>query len=226
MRHCERLLRSNLLRDRAILIYPLSGLMRVGGLLAMAFLLASCTTTNPRFKSGDDPDAAEEVRQADAIRDEVLLEDNKKVDLAETRKKLERTAAGPVLDDTPAGLNRDKMLLDVVSFLGVPYKYGGTSRKGVDCSGFTSQVYASAAALALPRSTREQYGVGTKIGRNELRFGDLVFFNTTGRKPSHVGIYIEDDLFAHASVNDGVTFSSLESDYYKKRFVGARRVVQ
>ena len=58
----------------------------------------------------------------------------------------------------------------------------------------------------------------------ELQFGDLVFFNTTGRSPSHVGIYLEDDLFAHASVTYGVTISSLESTYYRKRLVGARRV--
>jgi cell wall-associated NlpC family hydrolase len=57
-------------------------------------------------------------------------------------------------------------------------------------------------------------------------FGDLVFFNTTGAVPSHVGIYIEDDVFAHASVTNGVTFGSMESEYYRDRFVGARRVVR
>jgi hypothetical protein len=187
-------------------------------------LLTSCTSTVPRFRSGDDPDAAEEVRKAAPIREEVAREDDKKVNVPEVRKKFEKPRPGPVVDDTPAGLNRDKVLLDVVAFLGTPYVYGGTSRKGVDCSGFTSRVFASAANLSLPRSTREQYTVGKEVEREELRFGDLVFFNTTGRSPSHVGIYIEDDLFAHASVSDGVTFSSLESEYYRKRWVGARRV--
>jgi murein DD-endopeptidase / murein LD-carboxypeptidase len=64
------------------------------------------------------------------------------------------------------------------------------------------------------------------VEKEQLRFGDLVFFNTTGYAPSHVGIYIEDDLFAHASVTQGVTISSMESTYYRKRFVGARRVVE
>ena len=191
----------------------------------MLFLMASCASTNPRFRAEDDPDAAEEVSNAGTIKSELLLEDDKKVDVQRVRKKYENPSTGLIMDDTPAGLSRDKLLLDVVSYLGVPYKYGGTSKKGVDCSGFTSRVYASAADLTLPRSTREQFTVGSRVRRNELRFGDLVFFNTTGRSPSHVGIYIEDDLFAHASVSDGVTFSSLESAYYKKRFVGARRVV-
>lgn len=209
----------------SVVIRRFAGFMRVGSLLPIVLLLASCTTTSPRFRSQDDPDAAEEIRNATVIKNEVLLEDDRKVDIQRVRSKFEMRHTGPVIDDTPVGLDRDRLLLDVVSFLGVPYKYGGVSKKGVDCSGFTSQVYATAVDVQLPRSTKEQYTVGTKIGRDELRFGDLVFFNTTGRRPSHVGIYIEDDLFAHASVSDGVTFSSLESKYYKKRFVGARRVV-
>lgn len=212
------------MRD-SIAFHGLLELLQVGAPLAMLLLLSSCTSTSPRFRSGEDPDAADEVRNAGTIKKQVLSEDNKKVDVPQVRKKLEKPRGGAVVDDTPPGLSRDRLLLDVISYLGVPYVYGGTSRKGVDCSGFTSRVYSTAADVALPRSTREQFTVGTKVPRGELRFGDLVFFNTTGKSPSHVGIYIEDDLFAHASVSDGVTFSSLESEYYKKRFVGARRVV-
>jgi hypothetical protein len=210
--------------SRCIAIHRLRGLLRVESLLPVLLVLASCTTTSPRFRN-DDPDAEEEVRKADVIRREVLVEDDRKVDLSKVRSKLGKPRPATVTDDTPAGLNRDKLLLDVVSYLGVPYKYGGSSRKGIDCSGFTSSVYAAATDLKLPRSTREQFTVGTEIDRDELKFGDLVFFNTTGRHPSHVGIYIEDDLFAHASISEGVTFSSLDSKYYRKRWVGARRVV-
>lgn len=205
-------------------LHRFPGLLRAGSPLLALVLLASCSSTVPRFRSGEDPDAAEEVRKAAPIKEQVRREDDRKVNVSEARKKFEKPRSGPVVDDTPTGLSRDKLLLNVVSYLGVPYVYGGTSRKGVDCSGFTSRVYASAANLALPRSTREQFTVGSEVDRDELRFGDLVFFNTTGRSPSHVGIYLEDDLFAHASVSDGVTFSSLESAYYKKRWVGARRV--
>jgi hypothetical protein len=101
----------------------------------------------------------------------------------------------------------------------------GNGKDGIDCSGFTSSVYSSAVKMSLPRSARDQFRVGSEVGSDQLEFGDLVFFNTTGRSPSHVGIYLEDDLFAHASVTSGVTISSLESTYFKKRFLGARRVV-
>ena len=125
----------------------------------------------------------------------------------------------------PADLNRDKVLLSVVSSLGVPYAYGGSGKNGMDCSAFTAHVYNNAARRQLPRSTEDQFREGVEVDRDQLRFGDLVFFNTTGRSPSHVGIYIEDDLFAHASVSYGVTISSMESTYYKNRFVGARRII-
>jgi cell wall-associated NlpC family hydrolase len=99
-------------------------------------------------------------------------------------------------------------------------------RDGMDCSGFTSRVYREASLPSLSRSTRDQFKQGRPVQRDSLRFGDLVFFNTTGDSPSHVGLFIEDDVFAHASVSFGVTLSSLQSTYYKERFVGARRVVR
>jgi cell wall-associated NlpC family hydrolase len=208
-----------------VISHRLVGVLRIGMSLWTALLLASCSSTSPRFRAGGDPDAADEERNAGAIRKEVMMEDDKKVDIPRVRQRLEKQHDGNVADDAPPGLSRDRLLLDVISYLGVPYVYGGSSRKGIDCSGFTSQVYSTAADVSLPRSAREQYSVGATVLRNELRFGDLVFFNTTGRSPSHVGIYIEDDLFAHASVSDGVTFSSLQSTYYRKRFVGARRII-
>ena len=125
----------------------------------------------------------------------------------------------------PSSLNRDHVLLEIVSMLGVPYEYGGADREGMDCSAFTEAVYGGGLRLRIPRSTADQYREGSDIARDRLRFGDLVFFNTTGESPSHVGVYIEDDLFAHASVTYGVTISSMESSYYRDRFVGARRII-
>lgn len=200
------------------------------GLAAAALFLAGCSASSPRFSTpGESVDHEEEneLRFATRIREEERREDDRPVSVEETRRRLTRRSAASTRyeNTTPAGLNRDRLLLDVVEYLGVPYAYGGNTKKGIDCSGFTTQVYQSAVQKKLPRSAREQYAFGTPVNRSRLQFGDLVFFNTTGRVPSHVGIYIEDDLFAHASVTRGVTLSSLESTYYRKRFVGARRVV-
>jgi len=197
----------------------------------LAVCAEGCGTVSPRYKSPERPGQTQvrdedESRFAGRIREEETREDDKKVDLAKVQADL--AASTDTLDPavrTPAGINRDRVLLDVVGYLGTPYRYGGMSREGIDCSGLTAEVYGSAVNLKLPRSTREQYDAGAEVERDSLQFGDLVFFNTTGRSPSHVGIYIEDDLFAHASVSYGVTISSLGSTYYRKRYVGAKRVV-
>lgn len=122
---------------------------------------------------------------------------------------------------------REKILFEVIKYLDTPYKYGGNSSKGIDCSAFTKQVFENSVTLDLPRSAREQYGVGEKISKDELKFGDLVFFNTRRRNnPGHVGIYLGDNQFVHASRTLGVTVSSLDEKYYKTRYTGARRVME
>ncbi len=120
---------------------------------------------------------------------------------------------------------REKILLEVIKFLDTPYKYGGSTQNGIDCSAFTLQVFQSSLSIDLPRSAREQYVVGEKISKEELQFGDLVFFNTRrASNPGHVGIYLGENQFVHASRSLGVTVSSIDDTYYKKRYVGARRV--
>ncbi len=214
-----------------------AGRLLSGGVLVLLCaiapeFLAGCAASSPRFNSdpasGERVEDENEMRFATRIREEEEREDDRKIDVDRVRKQLTSNTA-PVTrysNRTPAGLDRDRLLIELVSYLGAPYEYGGNARDGIDCSGLTMKVYESGAARRLPRSAREQFTVGSPVAKKDLEFGDLVFFNTTGRRPSHVGIYIEDDLFAHASVSKGVTLSSLESTYYRKRFIGARRVVQ
>ncbi len=199
-------------------------------------VMAGCSSSSPRFRSGGetsknddvDPRKDGEYRFAAKIKAEEAREDDRKVDVAKVASGIRSRPAptGRYTNITPAGLNRDRVLLDVVANLGVPYAYGGRSKEGMDCSGFTSLVYENAAHRALPRTVSGQFRTGKDVDADSLQFGDLVFFDTTGESPSHVGIYLEDDLFAHASVSSGVTISSLESTYFKKRYVGARRVVR
>lgn len=126
---------------------------------------------------------------------------------------------------TPLTLTeREKVMMEIVKYLNTPYQYGGIDKEGIDCSAFTKNVFSKSLKQELPRSSSDQFASGEKIDRNSLKFGDLVFFNTSRRNyPGHVGIYIGEDLFAHASFSQGVTVSSLESAYFKSRYVGARR---
>ncbi len=115
----------------------------------------------------------------------------------------------------------------IASFIGTPYVWGGTSRRGTDCSGFTQSVFAQV-GIALPRNSRQQWKTGHSVGRRQLRDGDLVFFITVGRRISHVGIVVDaaQNSFTHASSSRGVVRSDLNSRYYAKRYAGARRVIQ
>jgi lipoprotein Spr len=121
---------------------------------------------------------------------------------------------------------KEKVIMEIIKYLNTPYKFGGTTWKGIDCSAFTQTVFNQSFSLELPRSAREQYQVGQIVDeKTDLKFGDLVFFNTRKRvKPGHVGIYIGENLFAHASRKAGVTVSSLDEDYYVSRYMGARRI--
>lgn len=105
---------------------------------------------------------------------------------------------------------------------GTPYVDGGMSPTGIDCSGYTVLAYRDLFGVDLPRTALEQAGSGREIPRQGLRSGDLVFFNT-GRNKKHVGIYLYDDQFVHASLSRGVTLSSLDDPYWQERYWHARR---
>jgi cell wall-associated NlpC family hydrolase len=111
-------------------------------------------------------------------------------------------------------------LLD--DWLGTRYRLGGTDKEGIDCSAFMQVLFTRLYGINLPRTAREQFTVSQKLSRAELKEGDLVFFNTIGGV-SHVGMYIQNNKFVHAS-SGGVTISDLYEDYWLKKFIGVGRV--
>ena len=114
------------------------------------------------------------------------------------------------------------LVSNALSLIGVPYLFGGTSRSGFDCSGYTQYVFKGS-GISLPRTAAGQFGVGSSVNKDQLQAGDLVFFTTYESGASHVGIYIGGGSFVHAS-NSGVRTSSLSESYYSSRYLGARRV--
>ena len=109
-------------------------------------------------------------------------------------------------------------------FLGTPYRFGGEGPTGIDCSSFVQQVFREH-EIELPRTAREQILVGQEVAEGDLQKGDLVFFQTYASYPSHVGIYLGEGKMMHASSGKGeVTVSDLNSEYYRSRYLGAKRV--
>ena len=128
--------------------------------------------------------------------------------------------ASAVADGQPAVVRR------ALGYLGTRYRYGASGARGFDCSGFTSYIYRQH-GISLPHNSAAQYRVGKPVSRSELRPGDLVFFRTRGSRISHVGIYIGNGKFVHASSARGrVRVDTLTSGYYHQRYVGARRITQ
>lgn len=124
---------------------------------------------------------------------------------------------------TDNGVDKLAMMESIVDWLGTRYHFGGMGRSGIDCSAFTGTVYR-ALNFKIPRTAAAQWDFGTAIPLEELQFGDLVFFHTRAAVyVSHVGIYLGNDMFAHASSRNGVTVSSLKGAYYAKTLIGARR---
>jgi cell wall-associated NlpC family hydrolase len=105
-----------------------------------------------------------------------------------------------------------------------PYKYGGLSKKGIDCSGFVYVTYRDVFTRKVPRSTKLLARSGKYVSRNHLRLGDLVFFQT-GKKQRHVGIYIGHKKFIHASTSSGVMQSRMDNPYWRHHYRTARRIL-
>jgi peptidoglycan endopeptidase LytE len=120
---------------------------------------------------------------------------------------------------------KDRLLRVAHGMLEVPYRFGGTTLWGLDCSGFVQKAFAFL-NFDLPRSAREQFREGAKVAKADLSPGDLVFFRTYAKYPSHVGIYLGDNRFVHASSREKkVTVDSLDTPYYVKRYIGAKRML-
>ncbi|BAE74227.1 putative lipoprotein [Sodalis glossinidius str. 'morsitans'] len=119
---------------------------------------------------------------------------------------------------------KSKIMDQYADWKGVRYRLGGSTKRGIDCSGFVQMTFREQFGLDLPRSTLDQREIGSRIQRTKLRPGDLVLFSasSTGR---HVGIYLGNDQFVHASTSSGVMISNLNKSYWKSRYREARRVL-
>lgn len=106
---------------------------------------------------------------------------------------------------------------------GTRYRFGGTSKSGIDCSSFTQKLYAATYGLEIPRTAVTQYASCKRVSREELREGDLLFFHTTRKGISHVGVYLGNDRFVHASSSRGVVISNLNESYYVNAYRGSGR---
>lgn len=173
------------------------------------------------------------VQTTDGVADRWMMNPHEAIDrwMAQSSAKATSTASSMMSQvdaarHDVAGKTSD-LVTTAMGLLGVPYRRGGNSAEtGFDCSGFVRSIYSQTVGMVLPRRAAEQAAATQTIDKKELQPGDLVFFNTMRRTFSHVGIYIGDGKFVHSPrTGKTVRVENMQDSYWKKRFNGARRVV-
>lgn len=153
----------------------------------------------------------------------VIVEASPKIKAAKFEEEIRQVSQSEEFKAEPP---QGRLITIAKKMLDIPYKFGGSTTLGIDCSAYVKKVYGLL-DIELPRTAREQFKTGEAVEKEELSAGDLVFFRTYAAFPSHVGIYIGNNLFIHASsMAKKVTIDSLDTPYYVKRFIGAKRLLR
>lgn len=150
------------------------------------------------------------------------LADEKKPD---DQESLAKDYLSQIMGVALSATSNMKLFHFVYDWIGTPYRFGGSTRKGIDCSAFTKQLYSEVFNMDIQRSSRDIFSMVSPVSKEDLKEGDLVFFKIHSRRISHVGIYLGNNKFAHASMR-GVAISSLDDAYYKRYFYRGGRMLE
>ncbi|AXK72438.1 NlpC/P60 family protein [Lysobacter sp. TY2-98] len=195
-------------------------------LAAVLALAAIPAFADPATTAGMGADSADAPSDSRAALPESMSLSDRALMLASDINRLIVPGSRPAnATATPVTGRAQSVLARAFALLGTPYRWGGTSTEGFDCSGLVGYVFRNALGVELPRVAREQAQTGMQVERSQLTAGDLVFFSTHSSGVDHVGIYIGDGKFLHAPrTGRDVTVSQLDSGYWNGKFVQARRV--
>lgn len=201
----------------------------IGYIFLFSFLVWSCKNTQS-LPSKQKSEPKKNTSTVNLVFDELEETDEpeEQVDLpppalSKEEKELKEKYAA-LLDITGLEIKALELYAFIDDWLGVKYKYGGTTKNGVDCSGFTNLLYNNVFKKELPRSSSDIAAVAKSVAKKELSEGDFVFFSIRSNKVDHVGIYLANNRFVHASTSKGVIISSLEHPYYAKHFKKGGRI--
>ena len=188
--------------------------------------------TNYKFLEDISIEPAAEERPAEAVKLSMPSVKKDLLNAARTTSDANIEGAGALqfkyslLLDVEVELLKNFNLLRIIDeWYGTRYVYGGATKRGIDCSALMQVFFASLYGIALPRTAKQQFDMSRRISRTELKEGDLLFFNTTGGV-SHVGMYLTNNKFVHASSSNGVTISDMFDPYYASRLIGVGRVTE
>ncbi len=192
---------------------------RLSSFLLVVVLLcffSSCSTINKVMNT----DLAEEDFIIGKLYEDEYVKETPFVPVSPTGKP---SASSP-FDIARQGGKNPKLYDAIAPWMGTPYLYGGTTKKGVDCSAFVGHVYRDAYGVALHRVANDIQQDVVPVAKADLSEGDILFFVNTNKKVSHVGIYLHDGMFVHSSTSNGVSISTLSNSYWSKHFYRGGRL--
>jgi cell wall-associated NlpC family hydrolase len=185
---------------------------RIIGIIALLAFIFACSPVLTEAKVSKDSSSNKKTTE--------LKQDKKKPEKKPKKQKEPKKSSKK--QDGKNGA--DAVLKTASGYIGVPYRFGGESPRGFDCSGYVKYVFEKH-GKKLPRTADAQFTAGTSVDKSKLKEGDLVFFTTYAKGPSHVGIYYGGNKFIHASSSRGIMISGMNDYYWKGRYVGARRIL-
>lgn len=208
----------------------LSGYMMIVVLAFSAMVMIGCSgTTNIAnedetevytSKDANGRNGSQEIVSTSTLTEKALID-------KENLEAISSSLAGFISSAEFSGsLDKDEVMFKIIEYINTPYLWGGTSKRGIDCSAFIQTVYYQSLGVTLPRTSLEQSSVGEPVEKSDLKFGDLVFFDTMRKgRVTHVGMYLGNGFFAHSGSKTGVAVASLEDEYYTRTYLKAKRVV-
>lgn len=194
-------------------------------LLLLTAFLVGCSSSSElseedRGNSKDVSDYSKDLVATNTLRSKTKID---KENLESLTSSLDRFIASTDFSST---VDKDEVMYKVIEYINTPYLWGGTSKRGIDCSAFVQTVMYQALGVSIPRTSLEQSGVGVEVAKNDLEFGDLVFFDTMRKgRVTHVGIYLSDGYFVHSGSKTGVIVASLDNEFYTRTYLKAKRVI-
>lgn len=150
---------------------------------------------------------------------------NKQMPAKKSNKNSRPSPTEQITIDQTVSPTTSAVVATAKKYLGVPYKFGGDTPKGFDCSGYLQYIFAKN-GMKIPRTVDDQYKIGISLTQSQLKTGDLVFFTTYEKGASHCGLYLGEGKFIHASSSKGIHIDELSNAYWKPRYIGAKRILQ
>lgn len=205
----------------------LSGLLSLFVLFLTVMVLNGCSSTSDISRNDNDgKDISGYKKTTEVVSTNTLT--NKTSINKDNLEAISSSLAGFITSpEFVKNMEQDEVMFKFIEYMNTPYLWGGTSKRGIDCSAFIQTMFFQALGVELPRTSLEQSGVGEPVDRADLKFGDLVFFDTMRKgRVTHVGMYLGNGYFAHSGSKTGVAVASLDSEFYTRVYLKAKRVIE